>query len=77
MTTLMTRLTTAVLDSSTASQLRALAVVLVIALVVQRELLRVGDPERAESGVRAVNIIAIPLLVMFVVVVVSRLASFL
>lgn len=77
MTALMTRLTTAVLDSTTATQLRALAVVLVIVLVIQRELLRVGDPERSEAGVRAVNVIAIPLLVMFVVVVVSRLASFL
>ncbi len=77
MTTVVTRLTAAALGSSFASQLRVLAIVLVIALLVERELLRVGDPERAGDNVRAVNIVALPLLIMFVVVVVSKLASFL
>ena len=60
-----------------AAQLRVLAVVLVIVLLVERELLRVGEPERADAYVRAVSVVAIPLLIMFVVVVVSRLATFL
>ncbi len=77
MTTLVTKLTIATMGSSTALHLQGFAIVLLIAILTERELLRVGNPERSQTDVRAVNVVAVPLLIMYVLVIVSRLASFL
>ena len=79
MTAMVTEATTKMLLSSTYDALSTTvglaAIAALVCLLVQREVIRIVAPSRAERSGWAFDIAIVPLLVVFVLIVTARLAS--
>jgi hypothetical protein len=81
MTTTITKATSTFIQSSTSASVSTtvglIAILLLVALMIEQELLRAYDGPRARMGIEIVKGLIVPLLLAFVVIVVLRFADIL